>query len=73
MGLKFKYWSCAVFMFITVQFYKFLSFGVAMVEALTIKTTAWEKERGTEFLYDGVSTFLISIKFWDKTMHHIKN
>ncbi|XVF73391.1 hypothetical protein PTKIN_Ptkin12aG0198200 [Pterospermum kingtungense] len=25
----------------------------AMVEALTLKTTAWEKERGTEFLYDG--------------------
>ncbi|XP_022769687.1 65-kDa microtubule-associated protein 4 [Durio zibethinus] len=25
----------------------------AMVEALTLKTTAWEKERGTVFLYDG--------------------
>ncbi|XWS32317.1 hypothetical protein CRYUN_Cryun23aG0149300 [Craigia yunnanensis] len=25
----------------------------AMVEVLTLKTTAWEKERGTEFLYDG--------------------
>ena len=27
-----------------------------MVEALTSKTMAWEKERETEFLYDGVST-----------------
>ncbi|CAK7347925.1 unnamed protein product [Dovyalis caffra] len=26
---------------------------VAMVEALTSKTTAWEKERGTPFFYDG--------------------
>ncbi|KAK6920256.1 hypothetical protein RJ641_016160 [Dillenia turbinata] len=26
----------------------------AMVEALTVKTTAWEKEKGKEFLYDGV-------------------
>ncbi|XP_021280136.1 65-kDa microtubule-associated protein 4 [Herrania umbratica] len=25
----------------------------AMVEVLTLKTTAWEKERGNEFLYDG--------------------
>ncbi|XVE74002.1 hypothetical protein DITRI_Ditri11bG0164200 [Diplodiscus trichospermus] len=25
----------------------------AMVEALTLKSSAWEKERGTEFLYDG--------------------
>ncbi|KAK6260804.1 hypothetical protein SCA6_015278 [Theobroma cacao] len=25
----------------------------AMVEALTLKTTAWERERETEFLYDG--------------------
>ncbi|XVF22701.1 hypothetical protein REPUB_Repub12eG0193700 [Reevesia pubescens] len=25
----------------------------AMVEALTLKTAAWEKERGTKFLYDG--------------------
>ncbi|XP_059629457.1 65-kDa microtubule-associated protein 3-like [Cornus florida] len=25
-----------------------------MVEALTSKTTAWEKERGTEFTYDGI-------------------
>lgn len=25
----------------------------AMVEALTLKTTAWEEERGTEFFYDG--------------------
>ncbi|XP_038970697.1 65-kDa microtubule-associated protein 3-like isoform X2 [Phoenix dactylifera] len=26
----------------------------AMVEALSVKTTAWEKERGNEFIYDGV-------------------
>lgn len=31
-----------------------------MVEALASKTIAWEKERGVEFLYDGVSTFLLS-------------
>lgn len=30
-----------------------------MVEALASKTIAWEKERGVEFLYDGVSTFLL--------------
>ncbi|KAK6918508.1 hypothetical protein RJ641_016930, partial [Dillenia turbinata] len=29
-------------------------FRQAMVEALTVKTTAWEKEKGNEFLYDGV-------------------
>lgn len=28
-----------------------------MVEALTAKVTAWEDERGNEFLYDGVSVF----------------
>lgn len=27
-----------------------------MVEALTLNATAWEKERGVEFGYDGVST-----------------
>jgi len=30
-----------------------------MVEALTAKVTAWENERGNEFLYDGVSGFLL--------------
>lgn len=28
--------------------------GAAMVEALSSKTRAWEEDRGTEFLYDGV-------------------
>lgn len=28
-----------------------------MVEALTAKVTAWEDERGNEFLYDGVSVY----------------
>lgn len=28
-----------------------------MVEALSAKTTAWEKEKGNEFKYDGVSIF----------------
>lgn len=30
-----------------------------MVEALASKTIAWESERGVQFLFDGVSTFLI--------------
>lgn len=33
------------------------SCGPGMVEALVSKTMAWEKERGTELLYDGVSYF----------------
>jgi hypothetical protein len=28
-----------------------------MVEALTAKVAAWEKERGTRFEYDGVRVF----------------
>lgn len=35
-----------------------------MVEALTCKVTAWEKETGTEFSYDGVSTLLILPLLW---------
>lgn len=40
-----------------------------MVDALTSKTIAWEKEKGFEFTYDGVSSlFKISVdcrtKFW---------
>jgi len=27
-----------------------------LVEAIILKVKAWEKERGQEFLYDGVST-----------------
>lgn len=27
-----------------------------MVDALTSKTVAWEKDKGIEFTYDGVST-----------------
>lgn len=38
--------------------------GAAMVEALTCKVTAWEKETGTEFSYDGVSTLLILSLLW---------
>lgn len=30
-----------------------------MLESLTSKVTAWEKERDTQFLYDGVSTLMI--------------
>jgi protein regulator of cytokinesis 1 len=34
-----------------------------MVDVLTSKTIAWEKERGVEFTYDGVSfLFEISVK-----------
>ena len=33
-----------------------------MVDALASKTVAWEKERGVEFTYDGVSTPLLSLK-----------
>lgn len=29
------------------------------MEALTSKTTAWERERGLEFLYDGVSNIYV--------------
>lgn len=35
-----------------------------MVEALICKVTAWEKETGTEFSYDGVSTLLILPLLW---------
>lgn len=53
---------------ITGLFYGFsvvlVGIGAAMVEALACKVIAWEKERGTEFLYDGVSTlFNITIDF----------
>ena len=30
---------------------------IAMVDGLTSKTISWEKEKGIEFTYDGVSTF----------------
>jgi hypothetical protein len=30
-----------------------------MVELLTSKTKAWEEQSRTEFLYDGVSSFLV--------------
>lgn len=33
-----------------------------MVDALASKTIAWEKERGIEFTYDGVSTCLLFLK-----------
>lgn len=33
--------------------------GAGMVETLTLKATAWEKERGLKFLYDGVSNFKV--------------
>lgn len=32
-----------------------LVLDTAMVDALASKTLAWEKEKGTEFTYDGVS------------------
>lgn len=32
--------------------------GAAIVDALTTKVAAWEKERGIEFTYDGVSLLL---------------
>lgn len=33
-----------------------------MVDALASKTMAWEKEKGIEFTYDGVSTQFISVR-----------
>jgi len=40
-----------------------------MVDALTSKTIAWEKEKGFEFTYDGVSSiFKISVKLHTKFM-----
>lgn len=42
-------------------FYDFgssLLVGIAMVDTLTSKTTAWEKENGVYFTYDGVSASL---------------
>lgn len=36
-------------------------FTTAMMDALTSKTVAWEKERGIEFTYDGVSIFTLSV------------
>lgn len=45
-----------------------------MVETLALKTDAWEKERGIEFTYDGVSltlTFLvINIPAWKTFKSH---
>jgi hypothetical protein len=38
-----------------MNYFVSLGRGVAMVEALTSKTMAWEKERGIPFFYDGVS------------------
>lgn len=49
-----------------------------MVEALSAKTTAWEKEKGNEFKYDGVSIFhgcLYTFESWssltDDSRHHL--
>lgn len=44
----------------TLLFISSLEFFSGMVEALAAKTLAWEKDRGVQFLYDGVS---ILIKF----------
>lgn len=41
----------------------FVHVGPGMVEALASKTIAWEKERGIEFLYDGVSLVLLRLGF----------
>jgi len=32
--------------------------SIAMTDKLTSKTVAWEKDKSTEFVYDGVSTLL---------------
>ena len=42
-----------VYNFKTVSLFMY----IAMVDGLTSKTIAWEKEKGIEFTYDGVSTF----------------
>lgn len=42
-----------------------------MVEALASKTLAWEKERGIEFTYDGVSTFVFPVNFMLSAFHSI--
>lgn len=38
-------------------------FNTGMVDALASKTMAWEKERGIEFTYDGVSIQFISLRY----------
>lgn len=43
-------------------FNKYPGFCTAMVDALASKTIAWERERGIEFTYDGVSTCLLFLK-----------
>lgn len=45
-----------------VGFNKYPGFCTAMVDALASKTISWEKERGIEFTYDGVSTCLLFLK-----------
>lgn len=40
-----------------------------MVEALTSKVTAWEKEKGSQFLYDGVSIYMLDFQCHYNVMH----
>lgn len=42
-----------------VNYFVLVAGGAAMVGALASKTIAWEKERGIQFLYDGVRTFFL--------------
>lgn len=39
--------------------YYFNLIAIAMVETLALETVSWEKERGIEFTFDGVSTLMV--------------
>lgn len=51
-----------VFWIFLVQSSKFFGLHTAMVDQLASKTVSWEKEKGIEFTYDGVSTCLKILK-----------
>ena len=42
----------------------------AMVDALAAKIAAWEKDRGIEFAYDGVSfSYIIRCVLWEVNLY----
>lgn len=54
--------SCSASSAANTSIFICLGLRTAMVEALASKTMSWEKERGVEFTYDGVSTSPRSLK-----------
>lgn len=48
---------CVNVFFMYNVFFIIFCLHIAMVDSLNSKTEAWEKDKGIEFTYDGVSTF----------------